>query len=59
MDAMRVQQVLLNLLTNAVKFSPKDDTVKVFVKTHEDIDMESYNVEIRVVDFGIGINEED
>ena len=56
---MRVQQVLLNLLTNAVKFSPKDDTVKVFVKTHEDIDMESYNVEIRVVDFGIGINKED
>ena len=33
MDEMRVQQILLNLLTNAIKFSHSDNLVQVVVKT--------------------------
>lgn len=32
MDELRTQQVLINLLTNAIKFSKPHDTVKVDLK---------------------------
>jgi PAS domain S-box-containing protein len=48
-DRDRIGQVLINLLTNAIKYSPKADTVIVRVsKDHE-------NAIVSVQDFGIGI----
>ena len=51
-DADRLQQIVWNLLTNAVKFTPKGGRIQV--KVHR---VESH-VEIVVTDSGIGINKD-
>ena len=51
-DADRLQQVFLNLLTNAVKFTPPEGQISISVK-----DDESY-VEIEIADSGKGIKPE-
>jgi PAS domain S-box-containing protein len=49
-DAVRLQQVVLNLLTNAVKFTPKDGRVEVQLEL-----VETSSAKIAVKDTGIGI----
>jgi len=51
-DKERLQQVLINLLTNAVKYSPKSD--KVFVNVIE----KKGEIKVSVTDSGIGIRKE-
>ena len=51
-DARRFKQVLMNLLGNAIKFSPRGD-----IRVHADV-REEY-LEVRVADQGIGIRAED
>ncbi|MGE5362387.1 MAG: ATP-binding protein, partial [Bacteroidales bacterium] len=51
-DADRLQQVAWNLVSNAVKFTPKDGRVDVQVEADES------RVTLRVVDSGIGIAPE-
>lgn len=51
-DAMRIEQVLINFLSNAIKYSP--DAEKVIVKTAVKDD----SIFIAVQDFGIGIPPE-
>lgn len=51
-DPDRLQQVLLNLLTNAVKFTPSGGTISVACSAQDN------HVEIRVSDTGVGIPEE-
>ena len=48
-DGPRLQQVLWNLLANAIKFTPDDGTIKVFIRRHGTWG------EIVVTDSGIGI----
>jgi PAS domain S-box-containing protein len=50
-DRYRLSQVLVNLLTNAIKFSPKANTI--FVKIENDKD----SIRVSVRDFGIGISK--
>jgi PAS domain S-box-containing protein len=52
-DKDRISQVLSNLFTNAIKYSPKADKIVVDVKQQND------EVIISVKDFGIGIAPED
>lgn len=52
-DRMRIEQVIVNILTNAVKYSPQADNVIVKL-TRDD-----KNVTVCVQDFGIGIPGED
>ncbi len=48
-DRGRLQQVIINLLTNAIKYSPNADTVLVNVEEKEKV------IQLSVKDFGIGI----
>lgn len=57
-DAIRLRQVLLNLLSNAFKFTPPGG--KVQTRIYEDASTEDHAVfTFRVTDTGIGISEED
>jgi PAS domain S-box-containing protein len=51
-DASRLQQILWNLLTNAVKFTPADGLIRVTVQHVDD------QVELVVKDSGIGIRRD-
>jgi signal transduction histidine kinase/ActR/RegA family two-component response regulator len=52
-DELRFKQVLLNLVSNAVKFTPDGGTVKVSASRHED------ELWVTVSDTGVGIPPED
>jgi signal transduction histidine kinase/CheY-like chemotaxis protein/HPt (histidine-containing phosphotransfer) domain-containing protein len=54
-DPLRLAQVLLNLVSNAVKFTPKGG-VKVLVALKE-ATSESVELEFRVIDSGIGLSQ--
>lgn len=51
-DPDRLRQILLNLLTNAVKFTPEDGKIDVSLAS------ENNHVEIKVKDNGAGISED-
>jgi len=48
-DRNRMEQVLINLISNAIKYSPESDKVLISVKRS------GVNVRIAITDFGIGI----
>ncbi|MGO4708685.1 response regulator [Chryseobacterium sp. 2TAF14] len=51
LDSIRIEQVLINFLTNAIKYSPENH--QVIVTTF--VDEEEQEVKVSVTDFGIGI----
>ncbi|MBK0378477.1 PAS domain S-box protein [Mucilaginibacter sp. SD-g] len=51
-DEHRIEQLLINLLTNAIRYSPDSNKVEIFVSTEQD------DVKIGVKDFGLGISQE-
>ncbi|MCY7275823.1 MAG: hybrid sensor histidine kinase/response regulator, partial [Phormidesmis sp. CAN_BIN44] len=51
-DPVRLQQVILNLLTNAIKFTPDKGTVEVRLERKNDEEV----VRLQVIDTGIGIH---
>lgn len=73
-DRGRIQQILINLLSNALKFSPKNSIVVVSLKTifadipghlphylaDDDSEQSTYQTwQLSVRDFGIGMNTKD
>lgn len=52
-DSVRMKQVLINLVTNAVKFSHAEGKVILAVKRNKN------DIEFSVQDFGVGIRKED
>lgn len=59
-DALRLNQVVTNLLHNALKFTRQDDSVKVTVCYHDPIEVESIGkaVCIKVTDTGAGMEQD-
>nr|WP_294794633.1 PAS domain S-box protein [uncultured Mucilaginibacter sp.] len=51
-DQQRLEQVVINLVTNAIKYSPKANEVIITVRRFNN------NVQISVQDFGIGISKD-
>jgi two-component system, cell cycle sensor histidine kinase PleC len=52
-DALKLKQILLNLITNAIKFSQPGARVKVRVS------LETDGMHLRVIDHGIGMDQEE
>jgi signal transduction histidine kinase len=52
-DYSKVKQIMTNLISNAVKFTPSEGLIEIFVKQQDD------NIFLVVKDTGIGIKEED
>ena len=52
-DERKVKQVLLNLLSNALKFTPEGGSIQVAAKAYDD------RIEVSVRDTGVGIAPED
>ena len=57
-DAVRVREVLVNILGNAVKFTNDGGTVTYEVSYHPGKDDRYINVQYRIADTGIGMSEE-
>ena len=57
-DAVRVREVLVNILGNAVKFTNDGGTVTYAVSYHPGIDKNYIIVRYRITDTGIGMSEE-
>ena len=55
-DKSRLQQVLLNLISNGVKFSQKNSKLSIFAELDK-VDSVKWLVKISVLDQGIGINK--
>lgn len=56
-DDVRIRQIITNLLTNAVKYTPEGSVTLKIQGIHRD--MESICIAVEVIDTGIGIKEED
>jgi two-component system CheB/CheR fusion protein len=52
-DKERLFQVISNLITNAVKYSPNQEKIEVYLEKFDD------HVQIRVKDFGQGMEEKE
>lgn len=57
-DELRLKQILINLLGNAVKFTPKGSVELSIVVLESSKDLQEHLIEFSVVDTGIGIPEE-
>ena len=56
-DRLRLKQVLINLIGNAVKFTPKGGKVTFYVKPTVEND-DSMTVDFKIIDTGIGMTKE-
>ena len=59
LDEGRIQQVLDNLMSNAVKFTPAGGTITISTSVEEESPREGQRVVVRVTDTGVGIVAED
>lgn len=58
-DDVRVRQVITNILTNAVKYTPEGSITLRIRAVGRDVDLETILLRVEVIDTGIGIREED
>jgi signal transduction histidine kinase len=58
-DVLRTRQILINLIQNAIKFSMNHQEVVVVVKTQPIPNSNKVTLEIKVIDHGIGICDQD
>jgi signal transduction histidine kinase/DNA-binding response OmpR family regulator len=56
-DDVRIRQIITNILTNAVKYTHEGSVTLAMSGT--ELDSDTFNLEVKVSDTGIGIREED
>lgn len=56
-DTVNLQKVIMNLLANAIKYSPDESDIELDVEELEPADPDKAGFEFRVTDHGIGIPE--
>ena len=56
-DKLRLQQILINLVQNAIKFSNRDSKIVVAVSRFVTSEADHIGVNLSVTDEGIGITE--
>ncbi len=57
-DGLKFENILINLISNAVKFTEKDGRVEVFVWLEQNEINEKETLKIEVTDTGVGIEED-
>ena len=57
MDSMRFEMILINLISNAIKYSRKGSKVELKVSVFDLTPSGQAEVEVKVIDSGIGIPE--
>lgn len=57
-DVLRINQVFLNILSNAVKFTPENGKIDILIKEIEPEYKNYYSYEFRFTDNGIGMSDE-
>ena len=57
MDSMRFEMILINLISNAIKYSRKGSQVELKVSVTDLTTTGEADVEVKVIDSGIGIPE--
>lgn len=58
-DEIRIKQIMSNLISNAIKYTPENGKITVEVDYTENIDTESLTLILKISDNGIGIRPED
>ena len=58
-DVVKIKEVLLNLISNAVKFTPENGQISVLVKNLSEKEEKKQKIYFEVSDSGIGISEEE
>lgn len=58
-DAKKLQKVMMNLISNALKFTPSGGNVAIIVELNESSDINDKYIIIRIKDSGVGILEEE
>lgn len=48
-DEMRIEQVLINYLSNAVKYNPSNNTIRIFTEKFDN------EIKVNITDYGLGI----
>ena len=57
-DPLRLNQILLNILSNAMKFTPTGGTISLKIKQNDIEEKDEAEYEFRIKDTGIGISNE-
>jgi signal transduction histidine kinase/CheY-like chemotaxis protein len=57
-DVTKIKEVLINLMSNAVKFTPQNGNISVEIRKMESTDNQKAKIHFSVQDSGIGIDEE-
>jgi signal transduction histidine kinase/integral membrane sensor domain MASE1 len=58
-DKGKLTQVFINLLGNAIKFSPKGGTISIELRVANDLPMQEEGIAIAIIDEGVGIPEDE